>query len=395
MVHFDPPPRHVQQPGAVIFTTAGMAVELRQTGQAGAIGASRAALKHPKMQRTGNKEIVQRSEDNRSDGDVVELVDEADANGNDDGNTLPLSNAVSGLFGAPVDFEPATNMEEDRISGLLNGRQPQPQPQPAAGFGQRSRKVLDANEANAANAGDSYDSYFNFDQEGRIAQLAQRADGSPPFGGALTQRAIRSKTNRRIVGDGQATAAPSQRPAVDEQFDAIGQQPAALPEQSAETRPRDYGRVEPHRNTLWELEIEREMGEAKKAQRGADVDFQTKTGVRRRRRRQIGQQRQRRQSAVDFLPTVASTGVLVAPLPLLANATGGGPNGTANCSSVDLMFVLNVRESETMPPLLLPADMACVEEKLALEKATYGGEWLGIGTFVWIVFGLVWFLISK
>lgn len=372
----------MQQPGAVVFTTAELAVELRRTGDGGAIGASRAALKHPKMQRTGNKEIVQRSEDNRSDGDGIEMAEDPEPNGNENANNMmALDNAPASVFEAA---------DISRITGLLNGQQQQQQQQPVPMpnyGGQRSRKVLDADEPSANVGVSEYDSYFNFDPEGRIPQLAMAQRFGAGAGGPLTQRAIRSKTNRRIVGEGDRSVTATSAPGV-ELYDAIGQAPdTSAAQQSAEAaaeaaeaaaaaaRPRDYGRVEPHRNTLWDLEIEREMGEAKKAQRGADVDFQTKTGVRRRRRRRRRQvllqpPRQQRRDEVDFLPTLASTGVLMAPLPKGSTVEPGA----RNCSSVDFLFVLNVRESETMPPLLLPGDLACVEEKLALEKASYDGE---------------------
>lgn len=54
----------------------------------------------------------------------------------------------------------------------------------------------------------------------------------------------------------------------------------------------------------------------------------------------------------DFLPTIASSGVL---LKTIGNAS----------SSIDFVFAMNVRESETFPPLLTPADIACVEEKMS------------------------------
>lgn len=54
----------------------------------------------------------------------------------------------------------------------------------------------------------------------------------------------------------------------------------------------------------------------------------------------------------NLLPSISSTGVLL-------KAIDSTP------SSIDFVFVLNVRESETYPPLLLPQDLACVEDKLS------------------------------
>jgi hypothetical protein len=57
----------------------------------------------------------------------------------------------------------------------------------------------------------------------------------------------------------------------------------------------------------------------------------------------------------NVLPTIASTGVLVDSLNNLANN---------NNSAIDLVFVLNLRESEIFPPLLLAADIDCIEERI-------------------------------
>lgn len=55
----------------------------------------------------------------------------------------------------------------------------------------------------------------------------------------------------------------------------------------------------------------------------------------------------------NLLSSISSTGVIVKPIDLTVPST------------VDFVFVLNVRESEAYPPLFLPEDLACVEEKLA------------------------------
>ncbi|XP_067628108.1 uncharacterized protein [Eurosta solidaginis] len=58
-----------------------------------------------------------------------------------------------------------------------------------------------------------------------------------------------------------------------------------------------------------------------------------------------------------FLASISSTGVLLKSL-----------NGIR--STVDFAFVLNIRESETYPPLFLPQDLNCVEEKISAYKST-------------------------
>lgn len=59
-----------------------------------------------------------------------------------------------------------------------------------------------------------------------------------------------------------------------------------------------------------------------------------------------------------YLASISSTGVV---LKALGNAT----------SSLDFVFVLNIRESEAFPPLFSPQDLNCVEEKIS----AYKSEW--------------------
>lgn len=90
--------------------------------------------------------------------------------------------------------------------------------------------------------------------------------------------------------------------------------------------------VEPRAETLWDIEIEKENVENHKNEN------------RKRRDAQLLNQ--------NVLPSVSSTGVLVESL----NKTN---------STIDFVFVLNVRESESFPPLLLQTDVQCVEEKMS------------------------------
>lgn len=60
----------------------------------------------------------------------------------------------------------------------------------------------------------------------------------------------------------------------------------------------------------------------------------------------------------NLLSSISSTGVLVKPIDPAAPST------------IDFVFVLNVRESEAYPPLFLPEDLACVEDKLSSYRST-------------------------
>ncbi|KAH8312555.1 hypothetical protein KR044_011370, partial [Drosophila immigrans] len=57
-----------------------------------------------------------------------------------------------------------------------------------------------------------------------------------------------------------------------------------------------------------------------------------------------------------YLASISSTGVL---LKALSNAS----------SALDFVFVLNIRESEAYPPLFSPQDLSCVEEKISAYKS--------------------------
>lgn len=87
---------------------------------------------------------------------------------------------------------------------------------------------------------------------------------------------------------------------------------------------------EPRAETLWDMEIEKEDIENNKNRQRRDAQLLNQ----------------------NILPSISSTGVLVESL----NKTN---------STIDFVFVLNVRESESFPPLLLQSDVQCVEEKMA------------------------------
>ncbi|XP_055677275.1 uncharacterized protein LOC129786355 [Lutzomyia longipalpis] len=97
-----------------------------------------------------------------------------------------------------------------------------------------------------------------------------------------------------------------------------------------------------HPETLWDLEMEKEASEAIKE--GGTYDYPYR------------QVKTRRETAKDieqnFIPHVASTGVLLPSL------------DKSKPTSIDFAFVLNVRESETYPPLFLPRDLDCIEGKI-------------------------------
>lgn len=116
--------------------------------------------------------------------------------------------------------------------------------------------------------------------------------------------------------------------------------------------------------TLWDLEIEKEnqdqmMETEQMMSSTSDEDSRHK----------------KRQSS-DFnipnnqnlLAQISSTGVLLKPL------------DTAQ-STLDFAFVLNVRESELYPPLLLADDLKCLEDKIAVYQNEFTSGEIFSGNF--------------
>lgn len=94
--------------------------------------------------------------------------------------------------------------------------------------------------------------------------------------------------------------------------------------------------IETRAETLWDIEIEKENNE------------NHKPGSRRRRQSSTDKQFMNQ----NVLPSISSTGALVESL-------------NKSNSTIDFVFILNVRESEVFPPLLLQSDVQCVEDKMS------------------------------
>ncbi|XP_054725207.1 uncharacterized protein LOC129235409 [Anastrepha obliqua] len=126
--------------------------------------------------------------------------------------------------------------------------------------------------------------------------------------------------------------------------------------------------------SLWDLEMEKEERDAIKESHKYDYstthDETVKNTKRSRRKRNDATQTPAGEQAETtsgrpstsgesdewFLASISSTGVLLKSL-------------KSAHSSIDFAFVLNVRESETYPPLFLPQDLNCVEEKISAYKS--------------------------
>ncbi|XP_055632215.1 uncharacterized protein LOC129772791 isoform X2 [Toxorhynchites rutilus septentrionalis] len=111
------------------------------------------------------------------------------------------------------------------------------------------------------------------------------------------------------------------------------------------------------KETLWDLEMEKEAKEAINDVNSINYDYNKEK--RQTEGKANSTQPQVTTTAEPFpneniLPSIASTGVLLKSL-----------NFSASSPTIDYVFVMNIRESETYPPLFLDKDLSCVQEKLS------------------------------
>lgn len=130
---------------------------------------------------------------------------------------------------------------------------------------------------------------------------------------------------------------------------------------SSHTRPNDLTdssefvsktRKKDRAETLWDLELEKENeDQLKEEQQPMNPSDAEDSGRKRRQTSDINIPNNQ-----NLLAQISSTGVLLKPLEANAQST----------STLDFVFVLNVRESEVYPPLLLAEDLKCLEDKMAV-----------------------------
>ncbi|XP_065355073.1 uncharacterized protein LOC135949436 [Calliphora vicina] len=122
--------------------------------------------------------------------------------------------------------------------------------------------------------------------------------------------------------------------------------------------------------SLWDLEREKEERDAMKKQQQQQQNYEIQEqqlqqnaqiedllgGVAPEKRKKREESMTSTENDDWFLASISSTGVLMKSL-----------NNTR--SSIDFAFVLNIRESEAYPPLFKPQDLNCVEEKISAYKS--------------------------
>lgn len=131
---------------------------------------------------------------------------------------------------------------------------------------------------------------------------------------------------------------------------------------SSHTRPNDLTdsseyvsktRKKDRAETLWDLELEKENEDQIKEEQQLLNPTNDEDSGRRRRRQTSDLNIPTNQ---NLLAQISSPGILLKPLDVSAQST----------STLDFVFVLNVRESELYPPLLLAEDLKCLEDKITV-----------------------------
>lgn len=131
---------------------------------------------------------------------------------------------------------------------------------------------------------------------------------------------------------------------------------------SSHTRPNDLTdsseyvsktRKKDRAETLWDLELEKENEDQIKEEQQLLNPTNDEDSGRRRRRQTPDLNIPTNQ---NLLAQISSPGILLKPLDVSAQST----------STLDFVFVLNVRESELYPPLLLAEDLKCLEDKITV-----------------------------
>lgn len=340
--------RHIEPPGAVIFSTDDLLLQLNQTQLAQLQKQiSVSPLKHPKMlKKILNKEIDQSNRKHFGDTDsnagrplvgdssMDEIIKRTKVVQQQ--QQQPTNNFI---FSDQNEFD-RRNYEPSKLSrGFLY---------PNADV---VDKQLDIEQENDVGALEEYENYLNSDPSRKISVRTKYPQN----------RDVRSKsemTGEDLMDYDEISNESNLEENVTHTEESKTKK-KTLEEDNTDIL-SDQNRPE----TLWDLELEKETAEAIKGTKknfisfyhfvhfdeqfnildAKGFDFAT---------RSIRQVDWNQNIDQHLLSSISSTGVLVKSIDPTAPST------------IDFVFVLNVRESEAYPPLFLPEDLACVEDKLS------------------------------
>ncbi|XP_036332525.1 uncharacterized protein LOC118743867 [Rhagoletis pomonella] len=345
--------RHIEPPGAVIFSTDDIDVHLNHTQRPQyAKQNSKSPLKHPKLLKKllANRDELLKKIAAGANLEKLEQEAKFETAANYKGNPLRSSlfdqNSLQEML--PNNEIPAENIYEPaKQNGYANYY--------AGGYGANGnvplRELQKAYESETgARVPEDYDALYADN------------DNEVPLSVPQNEHPIRLRTkypgNRDVRSDITSFE--------DEQNATQTVPTGGVPQNSLEKQ-------EPL--SLWDLEMEKEERDAIKESHKYDYSSTRDDAIKKSKRgRPTRDDTAQAQVAEDaettsgspttgagesdewFLASISSTGVLLKSL-----------NGTR--SSIDFAFVVNIRESETYPPLFLPQDLNCVEEKISAYKS--------------------------
>lgn len=330
--------RHIEPPGAVIFSTDDLLLQLNATELAQLQKQiSVSPLKHPKMlKKIMNKEADQRSRKHFGSPDASNAGDSSSMDEIIKRTKIvqqqqPTNNFI---FNDQSEFD-RRNYDPNKLNRVF-----------AYPNLEVVDKPLDVEPENDVGALEEYENYLNSDPSRKISvrtKYPQNRDvrsKNEMSGGYLME--YDDIPNESNLEDNVTHTEESKTKKKTLEDDNVGIS-------------NDQNRPE----TLWDLELEKETVEAIKGKKKQNNKFFLSTqqqtfsifvdakgfdfATRSIRHAEWNQ---------NLLSSISSTGVLVKPIDPTAPST------------IDFVFVLNVRESEAYPPLFLPEDLACVEDKL-------------------------------
>ncbi|XP_043651265.1 uncharacterized protein LOC122618774 isoform X1 [Drosophila teissieri] len=322
--------RHIEPPGAVLFSTDDLEVQLNRTQRPAAAG-KKSPLKHPKLLKkllAGNREQLLRQV----------------AAGSDIGNENAIGSGTEHPGRRPKAHHRTNPLMEQQLQELLpQGADSEPPNFGIGGGYPKEFKDYDAlqlppENANPLRLPEEYELVYNdevpplLEQSERERPIHLRSK-YPTAGNRDVRSGFLEASGSHIITTTHATPSSTGQP-------MSAQSPLSL----------------------WDLELDNEARE-----RAADAQEDNKKQKRRRKRREraFGTTTTAAEETAGgddstgadwYLASISSTGVL---LKALGNVS----------SSLDFAFVLNIRESEAYPPLFSPQDLSCVEEKVSAYKS--------------------------
>lgn len=363
--------RHVKPPGAVIFSTDDLLLQLNETEQLKEIRNQLAvsALKHPKMFKKNPKENFQENFPEAQQESQRPLLDENNVNDFQQIDNAELLQPKKSFRGLSVPEDP-TNLAV--YGQQANEQYASPNNYGREDYRSKNRHTNEQQQQQQIHGKQSYQP-----QQPNLDEYEYYDDIRPKkFNDKYSiNRGIRSELNEDL----DSTVAPL------DYVHRVDQQ--KMPTESKSRSDKQ--------ETLWDLEMEKEEMEEKEALNGK-YDIIAKilrkicvnsfalfefgfvldlNGYSSKEKRKYNSKKILRRDTPNIplsletgqgiLPAISSVGVL---LKSIDNTN----------STLDFVFVLTVRESELYPPLFLPEDVTCIEEKLN----SYRSEFSANGTIL-------------